>query len=249
MSSAGRCRPSTRKIARRGERRCGGRAATSSRLLREAPRRSPIPPGHRSCCHHRLSTHSRLGSHFAPVVTLVCSPARAGRPLARLPVPGRWVGGRRSAVGDCGADVMPSGSNGIPLLGHRVTTHRPRWSTRRCPLRISPCVDQGSCGRDRGAEPSSWPSVSNGTSGRRLSGSPPYRGGDMSTIRFHEATTLTPEQYVARLTDFGPGSSKDLSSCRRRLPRRARPQRDGGRRHGQYTPPGSRTPIQFGSRD
>ena len=27
-------------------------------------------------------------------------------------------------------------------------------------------------------------------------------------IRFHQTTTLTPEQYVAGLTDFGPGRSK-----------------------------------------
>jgi hypothetical protein len=30
----------------------------------------------------------------------------------------------------------------------------------------------------------------------------------MSTIRFHQTTTLTPEQYVAGLTDFGPGRTK-----------------------------------------
>jgi hypothetical protein len=30
----------------------------------------------------------------------------------------------------------------------------------------------------------------------------------MSTIRLHHTTTLTPEQYVAGLTDFGPGRSK-----------------------------------------
>ena len=34
----------------------------------------------------------------------------------------------------------------------------------------------------------------------------------MSTIRFHRATTLTPEQYVAGLTDFGPGRSKLFSN-------------------------------------
>jgi hypothetical protein len=27
-------------------------------------------------------------------------------------------------------------------------------------------------------------------------------------IYFHQTTTLTPEQYVAGLTDFGPGRSK-----------------------------------------
>jgi hypothetical protein len=30
----------------------------------------------------------------------------------------------------------------------------------------------------------------------------------MSTIRLHETTTATPEQFVAGLTDFGPGRSK-----------------------------------------
>jgi hypothetical protein len=30
----------------------------------------------------------------------------------------------------------------------------------------------------------------------------------MSTIHFNQVTTLTPEQYVAGLTDFGPGRSK-----------------------------------------
>jgi hypothetical protein len=30
----------------------------------------------------------------------------------------------------------------------------------------------------------------------------------MSTFRFHRASTLTPEQYIAGLTDFGPGRSK-----------------------------------------
>jgi hypothetical protein len=30
----------------------------------------------------------------------------------------------------------------------------------------------------------------------------------MSTIHFHQTTCLTPEQYVAGLTDFGPGRAK-----------------------------------------
>ena len=30
----------------------------------------------------------------------------------------------------------------------------------------------------------------------------------MSAIHFHQRTTLTPEQYVAALTDFGPGRAK-----------------------------------------
>ena len=30
----------------------------------------------------------------------------------------------------------------------------------------------------------------------------------MSTIHLHQRTILTPEQYIAGLTDFGPGRSK-----------------------------------------
>jgi Polyketide cyclase / dehydrase and lipid transport len=30
----------------------------------------------------------------------------------------------------------------------------------------------------------------------------------MATIRFHETTTATPEQFIAALTDFGPGRSE-----------------------------------------
>src|SRR6201987_4957189 len=30
----------------------------------------------------------------------------------------------------------------------------------------------------------------------------------MSTLHFHQTTTLTPEQYIAGLIDFGPGRSK-----------------------------------------
>jgi hypothetical protein len=33
-------------------------------------------------------------------------------------------------------------------------------------------------------------------------------GAPMSTIHLHQTTTLTPEQYIAGLTDFGPGRSK-----------------------------------------
>src|SRR5262252_6810540 len=34
------------------------------------------------------------------------------------------------------------------------------------------------------------------------------RGKHMSTIHMHQTTTLTPGQYIAGLTDFGPGRSK-----------------------------------------
>lgn len=34
----------------------------------------------------------------------------------------------------------------------------------------------------------------------------------MSTIKLHQTTTLTPEQYIAGLTNFGPGRSKVFSN-------------------------------------
>src|SRR6185369_17115607 len=42
----------------------------------------------------------------------------------------------------------------------------------------------------------------------------PAKGGSMKTqeIHFHRTTILTPEQYIAGLTDFGPGRSKIFSN-------------------------------------
>jgi hypothetical protein len=37
---------------------------------------------------------------------------------------------------------------------------------------------------------------------------PLLKEGAMSTIHFHQTTTSTPEQFIAGLTDFGPGRSK-----------------------------------------
>ena len=34
----------------------------------------------------------------------------------------------------------------------------------------------------------------------------------MATIHLHRTTTLTPEQYIAGLTDFGPGRSKTFGN-------------------------------------
>src|ERR1700749_1154853 len=34
----------------------------------------------------------------------------------------------------------------------------------------------------------------------------------MSTIHLHQKTSLTPEQYIAGLTDFGPGRSKGFGN-------------------------------------
>jgi hypothetical protein len=41
--------------------------------------------------------------------------------------------------------------------------------------------------------------------GKKLSSK---EGGDMATIHFHETTHASPEQFVAALTDFGPGRSE-----------------------------------------
>jgi hypothetical protein len=41
-----------------------------------------------------------------------------------------------------------------------------------------------------------------------LNVTPPKKRARMSTIHLHKTTTSTPEQYVAGLTDFGPGRSK-----------------------------------------
>ena len=50
----------------------------------------------------------------------------------------------------------------------------------------------------------------------------------MSTIHLHQTTTSTPEQYVAGLTDFGPGRSKlfgnSADDYRHRRSRRTRRQ-------------------------
>ena len=44
----------------------------------------------------------------------------------------------------------------------------------------------------------------------------------MSAIHFKELTTSTPEQFVAALTDFGPGRSELFGKQpRRRVPRRS----------------------------
>jgi hypothetical protein len=36
----------------------------------------------------------------------------------------------------------------------------------------------------------------------------PSKEDEMSTIHFHQTTTSTPEQFIAGLTDFGPGRAK-----------------------------------------
>ena len=65
----------------------------------------------------------------------------------------------------------------------------------------------------------------------------------MSTIHLHQTTTLTPEQYIAGLTDFGPGRSKLFGNSaddylevhqrgRTQADRRC-PQQQSAQRHGQ----------------
>ena len=42
----------------------------------------------------------------------------------------------------------------------------------------------------------------------RLTNNVHHKEKQMSTIHLHQTTTLTPEQYIAGLTDFGPDRSK-----------------------------------------
>jgi hypothetical protein len=53
-----------------------------------------------------------------------------------------------------------------------------------------------SCGKGADGRPARRPDI------KRV------REPQMSTIHLHQTTTLTPEQYIAGLTDFGPGRSK-----------------------------------------
>ena len=53
----------------------------------------------------------------------------------------------------------------------------------------------------------------------------------MATIHLHQTTTATPEQFVAGLTDFGPGRSELFGNSADELPQGARPGPRLGRRH------------------
>ena len=55
----------------------------------------------------------------------------------------------------------------------------------------------------------------------------------MSTIHLHQTTTLTPEQYVAGLTDFGPGRSKLFGNSADEYLKVHDRRPLGGRRHGR----------------
>jgi hypothetical protein len=61
-----------------------------------------------------------------------------------------------------------------------------------------------------------------------LNVTPLKKGARMSTIHLHQTTTSTPEQYVAGLTDFGPGRSKLFGNS---ADEGARPGPLAGRRH------------------
>ena len=56
----------------------------------------------------------------------------------------------------------------------------------------------------------------------------------MSTIHLHRTTTSTPEQYIAGLTDFGPGRSKLFTQQRRYIPQSTSECPLAGRRHGRF---------------
>ena len=59
----------------------------------------------------------------------------------------------------------------------------------------------------------------------------------MSTIHLHQTTTSTPEQYVAGLTDFGPGRSKLFGNSADeylKVHSRGRPEADSHGRLGRH---------------
>ena len=62
----------------------------------------------------------------------------------------------------------------------------------------------------------------------------------MSTIHFNQTTTVTPEQYTAGLTDFGPGRSKIFGNSADERPEGARPA-------ARVTPTSPRAPAASGS--
>src|SRR5258706_5204333 len=79
--------------------------------------------------------------------------------------------------------------------------HRLRWSfTSGCFHCIPTASTRGRSGRLQKLRNRPAP-----TPGQPVT---PDHGPDMSTIHLHQSTTSTPEQFVAGLTDFGPGRSK-----------------------------------------
>src|SRR3954463_7920046 len=88
---------------------------------------------------------------------------------------------------------------------------RPPWAPRSRPSNSLVPWTQDRPPRGSGSRPGSCP----GATGRLLrdgygSQRPPIPRKDqlMATIHLHETTTATPEQFIAGLTDFGPGRSK-----------------------------------------
>ncbi|HEY3087918.1 MAG TPA: hypothetical protein VGJ59_07645 [Jatrophihabitantaceae bacterium] len=71
------------------------------------------------------------------------------------------------------------------------------YSDRGPPAGYSPGLTGGFPGCDRSRRPRTL----------RSAGSPQPKEDDISTIHFHRTTTATPEQFLAALTDFGPGRS------------------------------------------
>ena len=53
----------------------------------------------------------------------------------------------------------------------------------------------------------------------------------MATIHLHQTTTLTPAQYIAGLTDFGPGRSKLFGNSADEYLKVHSQEPDAGRRH------------------
>src|SRR5262245_37780431 len=89
--------------------------------------------------------------------------------------------------------IVMSSARLLSALSHREKFVAPVLTTGRPPRRTDPW----------------WTRARSAASPGTLRGAAaPSQGVTMSTIKMHATTTATPEQYIAALTDIGPGRSK-----------------------------------------
>ena len=134
----------------------------------------------------------------------------AGRPMAdgEKPGPGGWnrihfiVDDLDDEVARLRDAAPPSATTSSKArAASRSCSSTPQATSSSSPAR-RPLTASGSAGATAGE---TWDRAHHA-----LQGLTPHEPGDqtMATIHLHETTTATPEQFVAGLTDFGPGRSK-----------------------------------------
>ena len=125
------------------------------------------------------------------------------RPIARAS--DRRVSGRRThrAQGSRQCDLARAGRRLSPRLGSLPGVLAPAGDAaadgRGDDARISDSRRGTGAGRD---------GLRSGRPGDQSGARAPLKGAIMSTIHFHQNMTSTPEQFIAGLTDFGPGRSQ-----------------------------------------